>query len=179
MSTVFRLVLFGLAAMAVLGLLLSFASHIAALLRTPGPLRENAWFLHIGVFFIGLPAVFVTRQRTGGRVGVSWVTVLRGCPRWMKWLGYACCAYAVVNFIVFTLNAPSGSSARGMSPAVVRGFSGHWMAFYAMAMAVFYSAAQMPETTRHCPNGHVVAPGADFCEECGMFGDISPDAHRR
>ena len=29
-----------------------------------------------------------------------------------------------------------------MPPAVVRGFSGHWMAIYAIALAVLYSGAK-------------------------------------
>jgi hypothetical protein len=58
-----------------------------------------------------------------------------------------------------------------MSPAVVRGFSGHLMAFYSAAMAVLYSAGLMPAPEmqgRKCSNGHSVGRYAQFCELCGQ-----------
>jgi hypothetical protein len=145
MSSIPRLGLLALSAVAAIGLILSCASHFAALFGRTGPLGDHAWLLHIGIFIVWLPTVLVAREMAGNR-GFTWEAVLRGCPAWMKYVVYAFAGYAGVNFIVFVLNAPPKSAFNGMPPSIVRGFSGHWMAFYAMAMATLYSAAQTRES---------------------------------
>src|SRR5207249_4130983 len=65
---------------------------------------------------------------------------------------------------------PKQEAGGTMPPAVVRGFSGHWMAFYSTALAILYSAARADERnrSRRCPNGHTVGPLAEYCERCGQ-----------
>ena len=73
------------------------------------------------------------------------------------------------EFAIFIIAAPKGGSGP-MPPAVVRGFSGHWMAFYSAAAAVLYSATHAVDRDqgRRCGNGHAVGPLALFCEQCGQ-----------
>jgi hypothetical protein len=54
---------------------------------------------------------------------------------------YGLVGYALVNFAIF-ITTPIKGGAGLMPPAVVRGFSGHWMAIYAIALAVLYSVAK-------------------------------------
>ena len=56
-------------------------------------------------------------------------------------------------------------------PIVVRGFSGHWMIFYAVAFAVLYSALRLPswQSFRLCPSGHRCGLDARFCDQCGAL----------
>ncbi len=163
-----------LAALAGAGLILSILSHLAALLGMQGPLGDHAFWLHIGIFAVWIPTVLVSRRLTSGfNRKDAWKAALRGCPAWMKYAVYGFFAYALVNFVIFLLSSAvaKGSGTGAMSPAVVRAFSGHWMAFYSAAMAVLYSAAHLPasETQEHkCPNGHSVSPYAQFCEQCGQ-----------
>jgi hypothetical protein len=89
----------------------------------------------------------------------------------MRWLTIAFFWYAIVNFILFIAVAPP-RGARGAAnapPEVFRGFSGHWMAFYSAAAATLYSAivVSRSDPTRRCPNGHLVASSASYCDECG------------
>jgi hypothetical protein len=58
----------------------------------------------------------------------------------MRWLTYPLFAYAVVNFILFAAAARPNGGGPNPPPAVFRVFSGHWMAFYAAAAAVQFSA---------------------------------------
>ncbi len=170
MSALLRPVLLAFAAVAAIGLILSVASHLAALLGMAGPLGDHAPVLHVGIFVVWLPTVLVANAMGGGR-RPGWSEVLRGCPPWMKYIVSVSASYAVVNFILFLLSAPPKTAANGMPPSVVRGFSGHWMVFYSAAMAVLYSGAQTRERERRCRNGHLVSSEARFCEECGQAVD--------
>lgn len=68
-----------------------------------------------------------------------------------------------------TVNLPK-SHGGAAPPAVIRGFSGHWMAFYAAAFALLYSRVHAPEfhRERRCPQGHPVSPTAGYCPACGL-----------
>jgi hypothetical protein len=152
------------------GLALSILSHLAALLGSAGPLGDYAWVLHIGIFVVWLPTVLVAARMSADFENKdTWKAALRGCPRWMRYMTYGFFGYALLNFVVFMITAPKGGSGP-MPPAVVRGFSGHWMAFYSAAAAVLYSATHISDRdqVRRCANGHAVGPLARFCEQCGQ-----------
>jgi hypothetical protein len=124
--------LYGSLVVAALGLALSIASHVAALQGKPGPLGKYTWTLHLGALAICVPAAIVARK-------AKWKALLRECPAWMRYALYGFIAYAIVNFAIFIAIPQRGGAAGLMPPAVVRGFSGHWMAIYAAAFAVLYS----------------------------------------
>jgi hypothetical protein len=153
------------------GLVLSMASHAAALFGAQGPLGDFAFVLHIGIFVVWIPAILAAHRLVqNARWKDFWKAALRGCPGWMTYMTYGLAGYAVFNFAVFAMATPTTGQAGPMSPEVVRGFSGHWMAFYSAALAILYSAANMWDQSRerHCPNGHEVQPLARFCDQCGQ-----------
>jgi hypothetical protein len=130
------------AALAAIGLALSIASHLAALQGKPGPLANYTWTLHIGALAVCVPAAIVARRIARGLPRKDqWKAVLHGCPPWTKYVLYGLIGYALVNFAIF-MATPQKPGAGLMPPTVVRGFSGHWMAIYAIALAVLYSAAK-------------------------------------
>jgi hypothetical protein len=91
----------------------------------------------------------------------------------MRVLTYATFGYAVANFVLFMFAAdPHPKSVGAMPPTVVHGFSGHWMAFYAAAVAILYSGAHEDDREYLCPAGHRVNPDARLCELCGLA--VSP-----
>jgi len=154
-----------------LGLVLSFLSHVAALLGRQGPLGALTMSLHAGVFVVWIPAVLAMNRLTKGTSRKNfWKAAFRGCPAWMKYMAYGFFGYAFLNFALFISTAPQGRSAGPIQPAVVRGFSGHWMAFYSIALAGLYSAAKLwdRDLDVRCPVGHVVQPSAQFCDQCGL-----------
>ena len=159
------------AAIAAVGLLLSILSHVAALRGMQGPLGGFTPALHVGIFVVWIPAVLVANRFTKNIARKDlWKVVLRGCPVWMKYMFYAFFGYAMVNFLFFMTVAPRGGGSGFTSPQIVRGFSGHWMAFYSAALAILYSASKLwdQELERHCPNGHAVQPLSKFCDRCGL-----------
>jgi hypothetical protein len=133
-----------LSAAAALGLALSILSHVATFFGMRGPVGDYAWLLHLGVFVVWLPTVLVSRRLTIGFARKDvWKASLRGCPPWMRHAVCGFFSYAMLNFILFMATVPPHGSSLPMTPSVLRGFSGHWMAFYSAASAVLYSAAHV------------------------------------
>jgi hypothetical protein len=131
-----------LSAIAAVGLALSIASHVAALEGQPGPLGNYTWTLHLGALAVCLPTALVARRIMRGLPRKDqWKALLGGCPAWMKYALYCIFGYALVNFAIF-IAMPEKGGVGPMPPAVVRGFSGHWMAIYGASFAVLYSAAR-------------------------------------
>ena len=129
------------------GFLLSAGSHAAALLGQEDPLGGYAWLLHVGIFVVWLPVVFVSRSLTRGTTRwFSWNVALRGAPDWMRYVLYALFVYAFVNFF---RSQPDGE--HGMSPNTLRLFSGHWMLFYGAAFVVMYSAINVERGSSDIP----------------------------
>jgi len=115
--------------------------------------------LHIGIFIVWLPAVLTSTQTTRGADRKDfWKVTLAGCPTWMRRALYVLFAYAILNFIVFIATTASQPKRQTSDapPSVVRGFSGHWMVFYAAAFGILYSRIHSPQliATGKCPNGH-------------------------
>ena len=157
-------------ALAGVGLLLSLVVHAASLAGI-AVFGSAAFALHAGVFVVWIPTVITAhRNARDFKHRDFWKAALRGCPSWMKWLTYGLFVYAVVNFTYFLITTVSIAK-RSILPevAVLRGFSGHWMAFYAAAMSVLYSGTRVPslDAARRCPQGHPVDPLAKFCDQCG------------
>jgi hypothetical protein len=164
--------LYPLLSAAATGLALSVVVHLAALLGVPSPLGEKSWILHGGIFVVWIPAVFILQPLTREfKQKDLWRAAFRGCPVWMRRFVWVIFAYAMINFAVFFYLSASAKPSPGQTPdAVLRGFSGHWMVFYSIAFAVFYSALRIREhdAQRRCLDGHPVSPSAKFCEHCGQ-----------
>lgn len=148
------------------GLLLSLWVHLNAVSGRQ-VLPGGFMALHAGIFVVWFPAVFAA-QRLANQKPFSWEAVLRGAPAWMRYMAYAFCAYAMINFLFFFMaQASNRGSGIQISATTWRGFSGHWMAFYSMALAILFSAARIQDTRVRCAKGHLVSDTAPFCAECG------------
>lgn len=169
-----KLVLYPFMLLSACGLALSVVAHAMALAGLTIPGGNLVFALHIGIFVVWFPAVIISGQMTRHANRKDfWKVTLSGCPSWMQWAGRILFGYAILNFVLFiATNASQGrvQHADGeVPPAVVRGFSGHWVVFYGAAFAMFYSRIHAPELyrKRQCPQGHEVSPVARFCPECG------------
>lgn len=151
---------------AAVGLVLSLVVHLTAVAGVPSPLGGAAWILHAGIFVVWFPAVLVSRVLTrDARQGDFWRVALRRCPPWMRYMTYGFFGYAVVNFVMFVLGL---FGHRDDEFASLRGFSGHWMAFYAAALALLSSYVRADTAVRRCVNGHAASVTANYCEMCGQ-----------
>lgn len=154
-----------------IGLILSIIVHVIALSGNEVPYSNFVWGLHGGIFIVWFPAILASFRLTKDfKRKDFWKAVLRGCPPWMKLMTYFFFGYAIINFAIFIFS--TAGVTKGTSPSTateLRGFSGHWMAFYSAALSMLYSATQAEsfDKQRRCRNGHVVSPLAKFCDECG------------
>jgi hypothetical protein len=152
------------------GFVLSLWVHFGAVAGHRVAPEAFFWILHMGIFVVWLPAVIVAKRQVGNLNRKDfWKVVLKGSPDWMRYLFYGFFGYAVVNFMYFMFQAPTGRTEGAETPAMVwRGFSGHWMVFYLSAFAILYSAARQNAGSRRCLNGHLVPASANFCSRCGQ-----------
>jgi hypothetical protein len=152
------------------GFLLSLWVHFGAVAGRRVAPAPFFWILHMGIFVVWFPAVMVAQRQVGNLNRKDfWKVILRGSPDWVRYLVYGFLGYAIVNFIYFFLQAPTGRNEGANPPAMVwRGFSGHWMVFYLSALAILYSAARQNAGSTRCTNGHPVPASASFCPRCGQ-----------
>lgn len=131
--------------LACLGWLAGLIVHVATLFGyAPG---GWVWALHIGIFVVWFPCV-LRLQREGllmnpkrdshfsRRSFFSIHPMFKLAPRWMRVIAITCGIYALINFMWFVLHLKISDT--GESPLTVRGFSGHWIAFYGAAAAGLY-----------------------------------------
>lgn len=149
-----------------IGLLLSIATHVATLAGAPVPGGKLVWWLHIGVFVVFIPAAVIANRINRGRPQNDfWKKVLSGCPAWMRYLLYALFAYAIANFLWVMATGGFQKPPEDAPLSGLRGFSGHWMVFYAAAFGIFYSAYR--NSRPKCLDGHVVSTTDTLCPTCG------------
>ena len=118
-----------------------------------------------GLFAVWIPAVLIAQRINNGNcLNFSWKKVLAGCPDWMRYAAFTIFGYAFISFML-VVASPGMDDEKG-----VRAFTGHGMAFYAMAFSIFFSSWARPGMlrTRHCPAGHEVAHEDKFCALCGL-----------
>ena len=135
-------VLFLFIILSAIGLVLSIVAHLASLVGLPIPGGKFVWSLHIGIFVVWFPAIIVAHRASRGRPQRKlWTNVLSGLPSWVRYAVYTLFAYAMLNFLLFLDTTGSAPQPEGDAPpAVIRGFSGHWMLFYGAAFAILLSA---------------------------------------
>ena len=150
-----------------IGLVLSLWVHIGAIAGKRVAPEHYFWMLHVGIFVVWFPAVFVSMKRVGSASRRDYLEVaLRGSPNWMRYMVYAFFGYAFLNFALFVTQDPSGGGGENPPAVVWRGFSGHWMLFYSAAMAILYAAAA--DAGPRCINGHPTPSGTANCPTCGQ-----------
>lgn len=125
------------------GLALSIWVHVGAILGQRVAPASFFWMLHVGIFVVWFPAVLIAQRLVGNTSRRDvWKVILKDAPVWLRYAVYGFFGYAIINFLFFMARPPAHSSRTDTPPEVWRGFSGHWMAFYAAAFAILYSAAK-------------------------------------
>jgi len=158
---------------AVVGWTMALIAHVCSLADID--VQEKIpyiWGLHIGVFLIWIPMVYVLKNsggvnpfqasevRRSGNPIRFFKTLAEGTPSWIVGIAVVGLVYAFANFFVFFF-AQGGTPAvrdgqyylhshgqwirnitekeyHHYKAATIRGFSGHWIAFYGIAVAMLY-----------------------------------------
>ena len=125
------------------------------------------WFLHIGIFIVAISAIFIVRQlpeMQNQQIRSNPLKVLKTLtqetPYWLIAIAVAGFIYAGINFSLFAssqIGSPEikdgqfilqnhGQFIKTITEReyhhsqanIVRGFSGHWLAFYGIGLALLY-----------------------------------------
>lgn len=154
--------------LAVTGWILALLVHILSLadidVKQTVPF---VWLLHIGVFIVWIPVIFSLKENVEIKpMGKSmnaigfYKIIFKETPTWMKVIAGAGFVYAFINFMLFAAS-PSGTpdikdgqfilqnhgqvirtiteyEYHHYKANVMRGFSGHWIFFYGVAIAALY-----------------------------------------
>jgi hypothetical protein len=164
-------------AYAAIGLAASIAVHVLSFFGTTFGGQASFVALHVGIFPLWIAVVLIAMNATT-RVPrkEAWRVAFSGCPAWMKYMTYAFCAYALVNFAIFAASVSSVPKSDQLGAEIWRGFSGHWMVFYSAGLAFATTAYSrgIDNWGPQCRKGHAVGPGDNYCPVCGDRVDRQP-----
>jgi hypothetical protein len=156
-------------ALAIIGFVASVVVNVGTLSSRWAP-PDYFWALHVGIFLVFFPAVFVAQKRVGSTNRKDfWKVILKGAPDWMKYFLYAVLAYAVAIGIppwIRELQRAAGTPSTGLGDWTL--FSASWMVFYWASFAILYAAMEQERLRPRCVKGHPVPPGSNFCSQCGQ-----------
>ena len=158
------------------GFIASAAVHLAATFGVAIPRSTGVWALHSGVSVVGPPMAFVVwRFQMGIRLKDFMGSIKATCPPWMSKALFFIFIYTSGSFFVFFAGKGVWPLPFDKGSWELRGFSGHWMFFYAVIFVALYSAYHQysaisqssPQRERKCPSGHAVSSKDQFCSHCG------------
>ena len=155
--------------LSLIGFTLSLCVHVCALLGIDAATKiPHHGYLHLGIFVVFIPFVFLSRKVFGPTPTQE--KVFAHFPRWVIVLGYVLIAYTIINFLLFMIATEGGGPAMrdgkyileshgrfireitaseylAFQANVARGFSGHWILFYFIPLAFFAFRKPAPPAT--------------------------------
>jgi len=166
--------------LAAFGLSASMLVHVLTLLRLPSPFGEMTGLLHLGAIVVVVPTVLIAQPLLFN--AKSWVDasyifeipfnlrgqlLLRGCPAWMRRTTTFFGAYVFICLAVLLISTRPGHTAT--PDTELQWFSGCWMAAYAFALSVLWSAIRVAgrDVLPRCTAGHLVwSTSVRYCQTC-------------
>jgi hypothetical protein len=168
-----------------IGLVLSLLVNVASMLDIEIPM--SAMSLHVGIFVVAFPSLLSLRRKLESRTSSSNVSSYRDAMAtaqslvaeegarlsiWIKLClgtlfvyGFACAAVSMLVGL-----GRHGFGRHALTPELTlemfRTFSGGWIAFYSVFLALHWSAKQRDQMTLKCPKGHLIEAPAKHCAIC-------------
>jgi hypothetical protein len=129
------------AGLAGIGLLVCVAVHIASMLGAGGLLVDSTNLIFLGLLVVWPPTIagiYTLSKNARGQYSIG--AIFQSCPKWLRLMTYIFFGYAFLNaFLPGGARTPAEGVPLGiLSPG---GMSGYFMALYAAALAILYSAA--------------------------------------
>jgi hypothetical protein len=134
------------AMIAVAGLLASIACNIMGWLGIKPPWGESVFVLHIGCLLLWFPLILLTNRVMPKSDRKNLHLLLAAMlPKWMRSAASALFLYAILNFVYFIYCTSKFPKHQVPFYLELRGFSGHWMAFYGIAAIGFIALARFKQ----------------------------------
>jgi hypothetical protein len=139
---------FFLAAIAAMGFLASVACHLLGWLHVEPPWGRSVFVLHIGFLVLWFPLV-IFANRTMPKPGrANMEHLLAELPKWVRIATSCLFAYALLNFAYFSYCTREYPKHGVPFSLELRGFSGHWLLFYGMAVVGYVPLARLARKRR-------------------------------
>ena len=152
-----------------IGFILSFWAHVGAVMARQVIPEIFFWILHVGIFVVWFPAVLIAKRRVGNLERRDfWKVILKGVPNWIRYCVYGVFCFGVIDGFISVYKIWPDATGPISPINQWRFFSDIWMAFYAAAFAILFSAATVEGGGGCCVNGHPVSLGAKYCNRCGQ-----------
>ena len=136
-----KLIIAPFVVLAIAGFVLSVWIHVAAILGHQAAPDGMFFVMHVGIFVVFFPAVFVTAKRVGRTRGKdTWKHILRGAPEWVRYMVYTVWAYGAVSSLLSFPHGVSHKSGIHFNVTTWRYFSVGWMIFYCTSFGMLYAA---------------------------------------
>jgi hypothetical protein len=127
---------------AVVGLMISAVVHFCSLFHIYNPSRELMILINAGIIVTIWPAILIAKKmRDAIDMADPKELLFKTCPRWLTAMTGFLLMYAFVGLIYFMFKRYSYNS--GIAANGFRGFTGHWMALYSLALAILYSCERL------------------------------------
>lgn len=133
------------------GLLASAACHLAGWLWIDPPWGKSVFALHVGIFAVWIPLVINANRTMPKGNGGNLDHLLAELPVWARIGVGVLFVYAIAHFLLFMWQAGRYPKTEVPLALQVRGFSGHWMMFYAAATAGFVGLGRLARKRRTGP----------------------------
>ena len=160
-------------------LVLSITVHVLSILGPEDVLSDIdgiVWLLHGGGILLGFPAVLCSQKLiVGTQEKDFWKAVLKDCPLWMRRMVGFFFLYGIVSFIIFITKSEEPTHSSGTPANIFRGFSGHWMIFYSIEVAIFYSylKKKFSDTSKNMFSDQILPMDRDSRQQYDSNGDSS------
>jgi len=134
-----------LAMTAAAGFVASVACHVLGWLGVEPSWGKSVFVLHVGIFVVWIPLVLFA-NRTMPKPGRGNLKHLFAVfPKWVQGVAYALFGYTMLNFAYFVYSARQYPKHQVPFSVELRGFSGHWMLFYGIAVMGFVALARLAQ----------------------------------
>lgn len=132
-----------LAFIAAIGFIASAACHLMGWLHTEPPWGRSVFVLHIGILALWFPLVLFANRTMPKDAKNNLEHLLAEFPLWLRRASTLLFVYALLNFSYFMYCTSQYPKHEVPFYVELRGFSGHWMLFYGMALMGFVALARI------------------------------------
>ena len=123
-----------------IGFLASVACHVLGWLRINPPGGKRVFALHVIILALWFVLIFSARNNNSSGQGRRTLgPMLETVPSWLRSGIFILFIYAIAHFAFFIFQTRGKRTDNFPLYVQVRGFSGHWMMFYAVATIGFFA----------------------------------------
>jgi nitrate/nitrite transporter NarK len=134
------------------GFVVSMVLHILSITQLYEPTKAVSFIVTVVGFLLVYVAVFISKRKCSqANPDTFRQELFNMCPKWISTGVGIFVLYAIVGLVYYAIHRYSGRSLSPPEKAGIRGFTGHWMALYAVAFLILYSCKKYIKSNKSAP----------------------------